>query len=794
MRQKIALNNDWYYLPQAPEGFQGKDFDQSDYQPVRLPHSNVELPYNHFNEKDSQFISSYRRSLFIPQTAQGRVINLHFEGVMTQADLYINEKLVGQHMGGYTAFFFDISDYLHYGEENQLALKVDSRELSDIPPFGGVVDYLPYGGIYREVYLEMVAPQHMVDPFVKGRLRETPELELELNFVLPLQAEQTVEIKVVKVWPEEEDTPLYQEIHGLPKGEKSWKFCQAIPQAQPWDIDNPQLYEMEATLQGVDRISRRFGFREVKFTDQGFFLNGNPLKLRGLNHHQSYPFVGYAMPQSAQYSDVEILKNELGVNTVRLSHYPHSRHFLDRCDELGLLVFNEIPGWQYLGGPLWKEVAKINLQEMILQDRHHPCIFIWGVRINESADCDELYRETNRIARQLDDSRPTGGVRNFKKSHFFEDVYTYNDFIHSGEKIALEPPRSVTGSNKGPYLVSEHNGHMFPTKKTDSQNRRLEQALRHGRVLNAMYGNPRISGAIGWCMFDYNTHKDFGSGDRICHHGVMDMFRLPKYAAWLYASQQESTPFGRVAHSMNIGDADASLLGGVWIFSNSDFVRVYKNDICLGDYYPNIRDLPHLPHPPILIDDFIGNQIEQNEPYGKANNRRLKRALLDISRMGKMGFKSALGIFWVVLTTPLTRKMGYQLYTKYLNSWGSDSLTYRFEGYQGSTKVWEQKLGAMESRRFNLRADYTTLKETATWQTTRVVVEALDQFGNVLHYAGDPLQIQVDGSLELIGPDLRNLYGGSTAFWVKTTGETGEARISVSSPGWDEVLLSIMVE
>ena len=139
----------------------------------------------------------------------------------------------------------------------------------------------------------------------------------------------------------------------------------------------------------------RFGFREIHYKNDGLYLNGKKIKLRGLNRHQSFPYVGYAMPKSAQYKDAEILKYSLGVNTVRLSHYPQSNHFMDRCDELGILVFDEIPGWQHIGDSKeWRELAKENVREMIMKDWNHPSVFIWGVRINESKDCGKLDRKS----------------------------------------------------------------------------------------------------------------------------------------------------------------------------------------------------------------------------------------------------------------------------------------------------------------------------------------------------------------------------------------------------------------
>ena len=174
----------------------------------------------------------------------------------------------------------------------------------------------------------------------------------------------------------------------------------------------------------LDKTVTVFGFREAQFRRDGFYLNGRKLKIRGLNRHQCFPYVGYAMPESMQKRDADLLKRELGVNAVRTSHYPQSHYFLDRCDELGLLVFTELPGWQHIGDAAWKEQAVENVRDMVRQYRNHPSVILWGVRINESQDDDGFYAETNRVARSLDPSRQTGGVSANKKSSLLEDVYT----------------------------------------------------------------------------------------------------------------------------------------------------------------------------------------------------------------------------------------------------------------------------------------------------------------------------------------------------------------------------------
>ena len=302
------------------------------------------------------------------------------------------------------------------------------------------------------------------------------------------------------------------------------------------------MVSLEKDGQVLDCHYVKFGFRTVEAKADGFYLNGGKIFLRGLNRHQSYPYVGYAVPEKLQREDARILKKELGCVIARTSHYPQSHHFIDECDKLGLLVFTEIPGWQHIGDNSWQDQAVENTREMVLQYRNHPSIVFWGVRINESQDNDEFYIRTNEVAHELDPSRPTTGVRFIETSHLIDDVNSYNDFSHTGNNPGVKPKRSVTPDmNKG-LLITEHNGHMFPTKSFDPWAKRQEHALRHARVQNDAAADGNHIGCIGWCMFDYATHKDFGAGDRICYHGVMDSFRNPKLAAAVYASQHEVNP------------------------------------------------------------------------------------------------------------------------------------------------------------------------------------------------------------------------------------------------------------
>ena len=796
MRSNLPINNDWLFAEQYIEGMELARADESAFFPVRIPHTSRELPLNNFDERESQLVSCYRRRIrVVPQS--GRRVFLHFEGVMAAAKVYFNGKLLAEHLGGYTPFTCELTG-LVTGTDDVVAVVVDATERSDIPPFGYVIDYLTYGGIYREVWLEetdelYIQNAHAMTMQTKDGWQVETEVYLDnLSGVSgAAELELTLSGKDGSICNHKESIMLY--------GERSETVTVsfAAGDVRLWELDEPNLYDLTIKLQQenqeIDAYACQIGFRTAQFTPEGFFLNGKRVKIRGLNRHQSYPYVGYAMPKRAQEMDAELLKRELGVNFVRTSHYPQSKYFLDRCDELGLLVFEEFPGWQYIGNDVWKKNAVQSLEEMITRDWNHPSIVLWGVRINESQDDDAFYRETNALAHRLDATRQTGGVRNFAGSHFFEDVYTYNDFVHSGLNEALKTRKEVAHASV-PYMVTEHNGHMFPTKKIDHEEKRVEHALRHLRVLNNAYGADEISGAVGWCMSDYNTHKDFGSGDKICYHGVTDMFRLPKFAACAYRSQQDGEPIMEVASGMNQGERTGSNLSSVHVFTNCDSVNLYKNGAYVGEYFPDRKTYPNLPHPPVVITDLIGEHMANAEGYSKQDADRIKKIFAAILKYGdkSLPLKYKLMMGYSMLKMKLSYEDAVNLYMRYVAGWGSESTEFVFEGYRAGERVTVVKRGASTGVALRVTPDCTALVEGDTYDVCRVVVEHVDQFGMVLPYSTEAVRVTVSGAGERIGPELIPLTGGATAFWVKSTGR-GEVTISVESPRYGKQVQKLTV-
>ncbi|MCX5775158.1 MAG: hypothetical protein NTV44_02200 [Firmicutes bacterium] len=511
---KQFLNFGWSYIPKFQEKY--LEAFPKEALKIDIPHTNQQLPFNYFNEESSQFISSYELFFDLEKDHEGKSVIIHFEGIMAKAKIYLNGHYLGEFVSAYLPFEIDISEKV-ISKHNRLVAIVDSHEDPEIPPFGENMDYITYGGIYREVYLEIRNPIYIETLEIISDDKGHMEIRSKLHNPDGIHAEMIYQ--------------LFEKDMVIAKFSSN---SYALKDFKVWDIAHPILYTLKAELMspfGPDEKSIRFGFRSVKFQSNGFYLNGQHIKLVGLNRHQSFPYVGYAAPQSLQEKDADILKFEMGVNIVRSSHYPPSEHFLNRCDEIGLLVFDEAPGWQFIGKTeTWRKNFVMFVDKMIRRDFNHPSVICEGVRVNESPDDHELYTLTNKMFHDYDPSRPTGGVRNFKHSELLEDVYTYNDFHHNGPNEGLEKPSKVHPKGS-PYLITEYNGHMYPTKSTDNESMRVEQAFRHLNVLESVFKYPEVSGGIGWCLADYNTHKDFGSGDHICYHGVTDMFRIPKYAA-----------------------------------------------------------------------------------------------------------------------------------------------------------------------------------------------------------------------------------------------------------------------
>jgi beta-galactosidase len=346
---------------------------------------------------------------------------------------------------------------------------------------------------------------------------------------------------------------------------------------------------------------------------------------------------------------------------------------------------------------------------MIRRDWNHPSIILWGVRINESQDDHDFYTRTNALAHQLDPSRQTGGIRYFQESEFLEDVFTMNDF-----SFPLKTP------NHPLYLNTEFVGHTYPTKTIDNVERLREHTLRHARIHDQLASNPQYAGGIGWCAFDYNTHGNFGSGDRICYHGVMDIFREPKPAAGFYKSQcdpEEEIVLEPAFHWAR-GDENVGFSTAV-VCSNCDHLKFYVGGALLAEADPNHAEFPHLKHPPFAAD-----------------------------------------------------------LSKCREVWGD----LRIDGYIGGKLVLSRSLsGAGVARKFALAPDDTSLIADGA-DSTRVVLRVTDEFGAIQPFTNDAIRFEITGPAEIIGDNPFSLVGGTGAIWIRAFEMAGAVKLTAIHP------------
>ncbi|MDP9040023.1 MAG: beta galactosidase jelly roll domain-containing protein [Acidobacteriota bacterium] len=758
-RRVLPMNRSWRYHPTKVAGAEAPGFDDSAFETVTIPHTNATFSWHNFDDKAYEFVSTYRRRFAYPAEAEGNRVFVDFEGAMTASTVWINGVSLGEYKGGFTPFSFELTPHLKKGAENVLTVQLDSTERVDIPPFGYEIDYMTFGGIYREVSLRIVpevyldnifarpmdvlsaSPSLEVDCFIAGGATRKGKLTLEVEL---RDGDRVVAHTTQPAMPSggaDQDAgldpstsgPVYASTETKSDPAKYTLRLAQLAGIKLWDLQTPHLYTVHVRLlldaQAIDEDTRRIGFREASFTDRGFSLNGKVVKLRGLDRHQTFPFVGQAMPARVQRRDADILRHGLHCNIVRTSHYPQSRHFLDRCDEVGLLVLEEIPGWQHIGPEPWKLVAIDNVGRMIRRDWNHPSIILWGIRINESRDDHSFYVRTNALAHALDPSRQTGGIRYFQESEFLEDVFTMNDF-----GFPLKKP------NHPRYLNTEFVGHTFPTKTTDDDERQREHTLRHARIHNQLASDAQYAGGIGWCAFDYNTHANFGGGDRICYHGVTDIFREPKAAAGFYKSQcdpAEEIVLEPAFHWAR-GDESVGFTEAV-ICSNCDHLKIFARPqalaaqsadsnpnpwVLLTEADPDREQFPHLTYPPFVVKTTKMDMEHLSFPWGDLR--------ID-------GFLK-----------------GRQVISKSLSGDGVD-------------------------RMFTLTPDDTRLVADGA-DATRVVLRVTDQFGAIRTYADDPIVFTVEGPATLIGDNPFSLVGGTGAVWIRTKEQAGRVTLTAKHP------------
>jgi len=600
-RIKTNINPAWKFHRGDPGAtFESPSFNDSKWDDVALPHTlkEVSLDLDDCNDNNKQatfhrYVGYYRKVLELPKKDSNRNYFLEFQGAMQTLELWVNGKRIGKYeVSGYDSFHFDITDALRSGK-NTIAIKVDNRVNELTPPDGKNMskDFILFGGLYRDVFLVSTSKIYVNFPW------EAHNAGVRVTFPKVSETASSVQIattvkndlkqgKTVLIATQIKDSQgkVVATLKGnlMVAAGRSATLTQDFKNLKMklWSPDSPTLYTAESVIianrKTMDKVHTRFGVRNIEFTtDKGFFLNGKHVKLQGANRHQSWPFIGNAVPNSLHRRDAEIIKN-CGMNWVRLSHYPHDPDFLDACDEIGLMLLEEGPTWMHDNGDAWLQNLYASFRSMIRRDRNHPSIIVWNACINHS----RFNTELGKVC-EGEDYRPIGAKL----------PKTPMDFRHG----------TISGDGA---LSIEHTGHTYPRGRgllmPSGIDGEWELAKRHWEHVNASYLKTDNAGMAVWCMFDYNTFHNINERGMVWH-GVSDLTRIPKHSYYWFQSELAKKP---MAYVMNYQKGKAG------VFSNCDQIELFQDTgsgfKSLGKKKPMAGLVLH--HPPFEFD-VAGNAV-----------------------------------------------------------------------------------------------------------------------------------------------------------------------------------------
>jgi len=535
----LHFSTGWYFREgeyERPGGGQALGtFEQKPgWEPINLPHSfnaqNTFVPVRGYYRG----IGWYRKHFTLTADQVSRKVFLEFAGAYAVADLWVNARHVGQYMGGYTGFSADVTKFVTPGD-NLLAVKVTNVHDPDVLPGKDIPDYDLYGGIYRKASLVIKNRVYIPQYGIRVTTPQVSESAAVVHVTVGIRNDDSKQhsctAKVQLLDPAGKLVAEKPLTAPLAAGEKKAFDTTFDPISNPalWSVDSPRLYTAHVQLDDgttpSDEDSATFGLRWYQFTvNDGFFLNGQRLQLRGINRHQDYPGLGNALLRRLQVRDAEILK-ETGANFVRLSHYPQHPMFLDTCDHLGILVYEEIATWSYIGGEQFTRNAEAMMRQMIVRDANHPSIILWGM-MNEGHSR-PLFERLKRVAHAADPTRLT--------------VYAEN-FPIEGQKVGAVEVPDVLGINyetehidnlhalmpKCKLITSEHTNAPAVRGDLDAEMKQVDAAKTN---LDILESRRCMAGSTLWCMHDYGS--DYWAVWPEQHSGALDSTRLPK-ELWYY--------------------------------------------------------------------------------------------------------------------------------------------------------------------------------------------------------------------------------------------------------------------
>lgn len=633
--RKVNINEDWKYLE--------KDIIEVS----KLPHDSrwvgIDLPHSWNSEDATDVVPGYRRSAswykkeLDLQPEQGKRYFLYFEGANLTTDVYVNGRRAGGHVGGYIGFDVELTEFLS-PDSNEVLVRVDNSYNREVIP-SNKSDFFVFGGITRDVWLKTVPTA-----FVSRIMINTPSVS-----AIAATADITVRVN-----PGNESAKGYsmQCVVTDPEGNSVYEAEQKIksfdrltfsfdhPNPQLWHVDAPNLYQVSVTLlkngKPVDQLSEQYGYRWFEFEEHGaFYLNGERLLLRGTHRHEEHAGYGAAMPNELHIRDMQMIK-EMGANFVRLGHYPQDPEVYKACDQLGIIVWDELPWCRGgVGNEAWKENTRNMFREMIDQNRNHPSVVFWSLGneiywLPDFEDGDNVeklnafLRELNDIAHEMDPSRLTT-IRKYYEGSDITDVFSPSIWSgwYSGNYKNYENALSESMKQYKHFIHAEYGGSSHVGRHSENpitgegtiNPEGWEEPINQAEVKNiARYGDwsenyivdlfdwhlkvseslPGFAGNAQWAFKDFGTPlRPENDIPYMNQKGLVDREGNPKDAYYVFKSYWAEDPFCYIeSHTWTERSGPEGVARNISVFSNADEVEFFHNDQSLGRKVKNTRTFP----------------------------------------------------------------------------------------------------------------------------------------------------------------------------------------------------------
>ena len=752
------FNEGWHFLLGDAPNAEAIDFDDTAWEVVCAPHTVRLEPSEVSGCRNYQGICWYRKQFVVPADLQGKEITIHFEAVMGKQEVYVNGRLVKQHLGGYLPITINLSkEGVKVGDKCLIAVKADNSDDKSYPPGKKQtqLDFAYHGGMYRDVWLIGKSPIHITDPIERGQVAgggvflhydNISEKSADIFVNVDVAGKGTAEV-VVRI--KDSEGKLVKTITQRKAVANSTLYTLHSTLSSPhlWSPEDPYLYQVEVmVMQGktcVDGGMVRAGIRKAEFRGRGngqaanggFWLNGKPYhQLIGGNRHQDFAYVGNALPNSQQWRDAKRLK-DAGMTIIRAAHYPQDPSFMDACDELGLFIIVPTPGWQYWNkDPQWGEMVHQNTRDIIRRDRNHPCVLMWEPILNETRYPEDFALKALQITREEYpyEGRPVAAadLNSAGVKEHYDVLYDWADNIGKG---TLDTDKCIFTREWGEYVDDwyAHNA-INRAARSWGEQAQVTAALSLADTYGMMYrGQRQFIGGCQWHPFDHQRgyHPDAYLG------GIYDAFRQKKYAFEMFRSQSQEAPMVYIAHEMTqFSDSD------VVVFSNCDSVRLTAFDNWKSVTLPVVHQSEGTPNTPVVFKGLWNFWKAREESY---TNRKWQNVKL-----------VAEGI------------------------------------RNGKVVCQETKMPSRRSTKIRLYADEMGKQLVADGSDFLVVVaEITDDNGNVRRLAREQVTFSVEGEGSIIGDasigaNPRLVEWGSAPCLVRSTHRPGKIRI-IARPAYE---------